>query len=83
MKIGDLCPERSKRSACGEAAAVNEDGCTGNPAREEHPRGRYAACAQSVTPVDIVSVRLQKMTAGLISTYYREWDQKSRVGCPG
>ena len=43
MKIGDLCPERSKRSAYGEAAVVNEEGCTGNVRPECYACG-YSEC---------------------------------------
>jgi hypothetical protein len=68
MKIGDLCPERSKRSACGDSApfgqapVVNEEGWTGSPTRQEHPRGRYAACAQSAMLVDLVSAKNKFMS---------------------
>ena len=37
MKLGDLCPE------CGEAAAVNEEGCAGNLRPERYACG-FSEC---------------------------------------
>lgn len=37
---------------------TSREGSLGSPAQQDHPRGRYAAYAQSAMPVGIVSVKL-------------------------
>jgi len=51
----DPYPDGGHSVPFGQAAVVNEDGCTGSPARDKHPRGRYAAYTQSAMFVGLVS----------------------------